>query len=129
MKKNILLLILMLVSVLGLNAQNSSETVYCDIVGTEILFSNKITVDIDFGQKSSFWTDYKEKRLVDEKGKPIKFNSMIDALNFMAKLGWEFQQAYVVTANDQNVCHWLMKKTLNEGESINDGIKTSKSIN
>lgn len=119
----------MLVSVLGLNAQNSSETVYCDIVGTEILFSNKITVDIDFGQKSSFWTDYKEKRLVDEKGKPIKFNSMIDALNFMAKLGWEFQQAYVVTTNDQNVCHWLMKKTLKEGESINDGIKTSKSIN
>lgn len=129
MKKIILILVFVLTSVISLNAQNSGENVYCEIVGTEVLFSKKVTVDIDFGQKSSFWSEYKDKRLVDENGKAIKFNSMVDALNFMAKLGWEFQQAYVVTTNEQSVCHWLMKKTLKEGESINKGIKTQKDLN
>lgn len=129
MKKIILILVFVLTSVISLNAQNSGENVYCEIVGTEVLFSKKVTVDIDFGQKSSFWSEYKDKRLVDENGKAIKFNSMVDALNFMAKLGWEFQQAYVVTTNEQSVCHWLMKKTLKEGESIKKGIKTQKDLN
>lgn len=43
--------------------------------------------------------------MVDETGKNIVFNSMVDAMNFMGKLGWEFEQAYVVTMGGQNVYH------------------------
>ena len=33
----------------------------------------------------------------DEYGKPVEFNSMIDALNFMTKNGFEFVTAYTIT--------------------------------
>lgn len=125
MKK--ILILMMLVFSIGCFAENSGENVYCEIVGTETtLFSKKLTILVDFGQKTSYWNEYKNKMLLDENGDAIKFNSMVDALNFMSNLGWSFQQAYVVTTSNQNVYHWLMKKTLAEGESINDGLNTKK---
>ena len=53
--------------------------------------------------------------LKDNKGKPIKFESMIDALNYMSGQGWRFVDAYAITAGNQNVYHWIMSKTI-EGE-------------
>lgn len=44
------------------------------------------------------------------KAKRKIFNSMIDGMNYMGKLGWEFVQAYTVTVGEQNVYHWLLKK-------------------
>ena len=34
---------------------------------------------------------------VDENGEKMNFNSMIDAVNYLAKLGWELILAYPVT--------------------------------
>jgi hypothetical protein len=74
--------------------------------------SNKVTVQIDFGQVQKFFSDNRYKDPAT--GKPFVFNSMIDALNFMGKDGWEFVQAYVVTEGGgttaQNVYHFLLKK-------------------
>jgi uncharacterized protein (TIGR02145 family) len=50
----------------------------------------------------------------DEYGKPVAFNSMIDALNFMTKNGFEFVTAYAVTMFRQNVYHYLMRNRKNE---------------
>ncbi len=86
--------------------------VYCELMGREELLSAKVTVDIDFGQKVSFWN--RDRRYKDENGKPISFNSMVDAMNFMGSLGWEFVQAYVVTVGQQNVYHWLLKMEVKE---------------
>lgn len=38
------------------------------------------------------------------------FNSMIDGMNYMGQLGWEFVQAYVVTSGNQNVYRYVLKK-------------------
>lgn len=99
------------------------EKVYCELVGTHKIIANKVVVSVDFGQQSNLLSD---KRLVDESGQVMQFNSMVDALNHMSKLGWEFVQAYVVTigtgASSQNVYHWLLSKELSEGEDI--GLKT-----
>ncbi|MDY0341961.1 MAG: hypothetical protein RBR28_00185 [Lentimicrobium sp.] len=35
---------------------------------------------------------------------------MIDALNYMGKLEWEFAQAFVITESNTNVYHFLLKK-------------------
>jgi len=86
-----------------------SEYVYCQIVGTGKMFSTKVSVQIDFGQATSFWKGGAEKVLRDETGKRVDFNSMVDALNFMGAKGWEFVQAYAITVNQQNVYHFLMK--------------------
>ncbi len=86
--------------------------VYCEIMGREKLLSSKVNVDIDFGQAVSFWAP--DRRYKDENGKPVTFNSMVDAMNFMGSLGWEFVQAYVVTVSNQNVYHWLLKMEIKE---------------
>jgi len=89
-------------------AQEPVKYDYCEIVGTSRLLSTKVTVQIDFGQETKIFADNRYK---DENGKPIVFNSMIDAMNFMGKQGWEFVQAYAVTMGDSgSVYHYVLKK-------------------
>lgn len=121
MKKNLLLLFGLLVSLSLFSQENDTVAmqidkkdfieqksyVYCELLGRGKLLSSKVTVDIDFGQSVSFWAP--DRRYRDENGKPVAFNSMVDAMNFMGSLGWEFVQAYVVTESSQNVYHWLLK--------------------
>lgn len=102
--------------------------VYCEIVGTGNLTGTKVKIEIDFGQAKKFWSGSNDKFLVDESGKEIKFNSMVDALNYMAQFGWRFEQAYVVTENStmskQNVYHYLLSKELTGNEKVDAGIYT-----
>jgi hypothetical protein len=91
---------------------DSTKFTYCELVGTARLLSNKVTVEIDFGQATKFFSD---RRYKDQStGKPVVFNSMVDALNFMGKDRWEFVQAYIVTigssTSSQNIYHFLLKK-------------------
>lgn len=79
-------------------------------MGVGSLFSNKVKIEIDIGQKTSFWRSTIQKTLKDESGKAIKFNSMVDAINYMASLGWEFVQAYAFSVGNQNVYHYLLKR-------------------
>lgn len=83
------------------------------IAGVGQLFSNKVTVEIDFGQE----VDYslfpsKKMQLFDEKGEIVVFNSMIDALNFFEKYGYELKNAYAVNGgvNNRSCYHWLLRK-------------------
>lgn len=116
--KKVLTLLLMSLLFITATAQNEKpqqedkpeQFMYCQIVGTSKLMSNKVTIEIDFGQAKGFWSD---NRLRGEDGKTIVFNSMVDAMNWMGNDGWEFVQAYVVTVGQQNVYHWLLKKNIN----------------
>ena len=82
---------------------------YCEIVGTGKILSKKVTVELDFGQASKFIQDNRYKDPTT--GKPVVFNSMVDALNFMGKSGWEFVQAYTIgDAQNGYVYHFMLKK-------------------
>ncbi|MBP7152309.1 MAG: hypothetical protein KBA43_06560 [Paludibacteraceae bacterium] len=92
--------------------QTAPKFVYAEIVGTAKFMSTKVTIEVSFGQRVKTFAD---NRLKDPKtGKPIVFNSMIDALNFMGKQGWEFIQAYVITEGNNNVYHYLLKKPFSD---------------
>lgn len=118
--KKILLMMLavtsMAISTASAQSSDQASYIYCELLGTNTnagkallgvgIGKNKVTVEIDFGQISSDWTD---NRLRGDDGKPVKFNSMVDAMNWMGTKGWEFAQAYVVTEGNQNVYHWLLK--------------------
>ena len=80
---------------------------YCQIIATPRLFSNKVTIDIDFGEQKSLWAD---TRLRSFDGKLKKFNTIIDALNFMGKEGWVFINAYPVRNGSSDICHYGFKK-------------------
>ncbi|WP_310991937.1 hypothetical protein [Aequorivita marina] len=82
---------------------------YIQIVGTSRMMSNKVNIDIDFGQENKFFSS-KETQVKDENGKQLTFNSMIDALNFFAKYSYEFESAYSLSSGNQSVYHFLLKK-------------------
>lgn len=80
------------------------KTPYIEIVGMAKFMSlSKVTILIDYGQSNN-------TRVLGEDGKPVVFSSMVDALNFFEKYGYEFVTAYAVTMNNSNVYHYLLKK-------------------
>lgn len=97
---------------MGQEPTDPKEFVYCQLVGQAKMLSSKVTVEVDFGQEKN----WNSSKLRGEDGKPISFNSMVDAMNFMGALGWEFQQAYVITSGQTNVYHWLLRKKANTEE-------------
>ena len=124
--KKCLFLMLMFIS-MSTMAQKPYK-VFCELLGTGKLFSNKVTVTVDFGQETSLWAGASKQYLVDDNGKTIKFNSMVDAMNYMGKRGWEFEQAYVVTIGNQNVYHWLLSKEVTRDEAIHEGFNTRQAF-
>jgi hypothetical protein len=90
---------------------------YCEVIATGKLLSNKVTIDIDYGEERSFWKDH---RLKEDNGKLKKFNSVIDAINYLGKQGWKLVNAFPVsTGNGPMVYHYVFKKDflLSETES------------
>lgn len=120
--KKILFVLLLMISITA----SSQNKVYCELLGSQKFMSSKVYVTVDFGQATSFWTGYSKQYLVDENGKAKDFNSMVDAMNFMGKLGWKFEQAYVLTVSSQNVMHWLLSKDITNDEEIKKGITTKE---
>jgi hypothetical protein len=86
---------------------------YCQIIATPRLLSNKVTIDIDFGEEKKFWSD---TRLRNYDGKLKKFNTVIDALNFMGKEGWTFINAYPVRIGNMENYHFGFKKQFPRSE-------------
>lgn len=109
------------------NNQNKTYKVYCEIVAQTRLLSDKVDIEFDFGQASDFWTG--DRRLYNEKGEPIVFNSMLDAANYMARRGWQLEQAFQVLNisggySDNPVYHWIMSKQVTDDSQITEGLTT-----
>lgn len=111
MKKIILILLISIQSSLLLFSQEKDsidykkQYVYCELGGVLIPITNKMEVWIDFGEP------------LTKKTKPVIFNSMIDALNSMAKQGWEFVNAYAYPANSHNVYCYVLRKEVTKNEN------------
>ena len=83
------------------------------------------------------WSDSSNKTMVykyDRNGKEIKFNSMIDALNYLTQYGWRFAQAYVVPkggGGKDNVSfggttYWILYKDVDDYSQITEGFTTKR---
>ena len=80
---------------------------YIEIVGESV--GKKVEIYVDYGQKYKFINS--KRRLKDDKGKDIKFDSMIDALNFFDLIGYDFINAYAISHDkDALVYHYILKK-------------------
>lgn len=113
------------------NAEKELYKVYCEIIGETHKLSTKVDVELDFGQAYKFWSS--DRRLYDESGKKIVFNSMLDAANYMARRGWVLEQAFPVVsvANGNSGSpeyHWIMSKMVANDSEITDGLKTGDMI-
>lgn len=85
------------------------NSTYIELLGRTKFMSAKVTIAVQFGQESKlFGADTQTIR--DAEGKPVAFNSMVDALNFFDSVGYDFVNAYPITIGNQNVYHYLMRK-------------------
>ncbi len=107
--KKLLTIGIFLISTLISNAQTDSSKVeqYCQLIASPRLLSNKVTIDIDFGDEKSYWQD---NRLKTDEGKIKKFNTIIDAMNYMGRDGWVFINAYPVHMGQTDIYHFAFKK-------------------
>ncbi len=101
--------------------------VYCEIVATPKFFSNKATVELDFGQYAGFWSS--DRQLVDEQGNTISFNSALDAANYMARRGWDLEEVFIVQEMSKGDSgtpryHWIMSKLVTDDSQITEGLLT-----
>ena len=113
--KKVLAIGIFLISTMITNAQTDTTKVeqYCQIIATPRLLSNKVTIDIDFGEEKTFWRD---TRLKTDAGKLKKFNTVIDALNYMGNEGWIFINAYPVKMGGTEIYHFAFKKQFRKSE-------------
>ncbi|WP_146106071.1 hypothetical protein [Apibacter adventoris] len=116
MKKFSLVLCVFLGSLYMIKAQSINDipikninTQYIQIVGTSKAFSDKVNVEIDFGQIFKNLTHKNTSVIKNSKGEEITFDSMIDALNFMYENGFEFIDSFI-TVGSQNIYHYILKR-------------------
>lgn len=115
--KKALTLFIVLYACSGTQAQNDTARIeqYCQVIATPRVLSNKVTIDLDFGEVKSIWRD---TRLKNDEGKITKFNTVIDALNYMGKQGWIFINAYPVVYGNNTVYHFAFRKWFGKSEVI-----------
>lgn len=100
-------LIVLIFIIIGFDAYSQNKEAYAMIIAKSRPLSHKVAISVDFGEEKKYFSD---ARLKDEEGKVIRFNSIVDALNFMNEQGWIFVDSYVMTVGNQNVYHYLLKR-------------------
>ncbi len=113
MKKYLLILMLM-ASFSSYSQQVSADSVveqFCILrVAYSLDLSGKISIDVDYGQERKWGKVYQLKD--DETGKIRKFNSIIDALNFLGRQGWKLVIAVPVIADKASSTDYVFKKEI-----------------
>lgn len=110
MKNLTLLLFATLLSITAMAQQ--PKKVYCAIWGSETT-SFEGYVYIDYGQD-----DDRQNYLVNSEGKGIKYNSLVQAANYLAEYGWELTEIY------NQPRRWILSKEVSSDEEITEGIYT-----
>ncbi|MEP6950409.1 MAG: hypothetical protein ABI863_14085 [Ginsengibacter sp.] len=114
MKKIILTGIILFISAASFSQKDEVKIEqYCELVATPRMLSNKVTIAINYGEEKKLW---KDTRLKTDEGKLKKFNTVIDALNYMGKEGWMFINAFPVSDGTSQLYHYTFKKLFLKSE-------------
>lgn len=123
MKKVIVALLLTMLS-LGANAQSVVKTddgkynVYCVVEGYNFWGVGKLKVILDMGYSTK-----NENSIYDADGKKIKFNSMMEVLDYMGKRGWKLVNTYYITDSPkQHVVNYVMEKRIANDSEKTEGL-------
>lgn len=98
----------------NININEVEDIQICQLLATQKLFSRKVVITIDYGQNIVWGAE--GSRVLGSDGKMRTFNSVMHAINYMEKNGWEFIDAFVITIADQNVYHYYFRKRPKEKE-------------
>jgi hypothetical protein len=124
MKRFFFVLLILTISVANSSKLYAQEKykVYCSIIGNESELRNGIvSISIDYGQD-----DLKKNYLVDEQGNRLKFRTMISAMNYMSKLGWNLEETSHSTDKLLGglISVWILSKDVSSDSEITQGFQT-----
>ena len=108
------------VLIMAISAISFAQTiVYAEIVGDE--YNGAVSVKVEFGKNHQRFADM----LKGENGKKIHFATMVDAMNQLAKFGWELENTYVVVDGDYDRIsteyHWIVSR---KEDDIKEGMRS-----
>lgn len=104
--KKVIFLIYLFIGFISINAQTVDgiplkdfDVEYMQIIERkQPTLSDQIIVLLDFGQEiGTYYNSKKNTQVKDENGNPIYFNSIIPALNFMIKHGYDYVDSHTAT--------------------------------
>lgn len=128
MKKIILILAIIFMAI-GAKAQSTIQSedgkypVYCDLKAYNFWGVGKVKVMLDMGAVSNGGGSFES--LYGEDGKQIKFNTVMAAVNYMAKKGWILDKTYYVTEGaGRAVLHYVLVKRVKNDDEIRAGLIT-----
>lgn len=126
--KKFILLILMLALPFAGHAQRANGKPYrCFIQLLQFgeVNSHDMNVIVDYGQHRKLFSTKRNQKLVDEDGKELDFGSMVDALNFFGRLGWEFEAVYTDDyGKEKTKNRFLLSKLIFNDEEALEGLMT-----
>ena len=121
----------LMIAMMSITSFAQTHRYYCEVKGIEKDITPGLKIIFDFGTKASYdiWGDLSSKlKFVNENGEEIKFNSMVDAANYMVEKGWQFQQAYSSAYGGHPVIHWIFYKDAESFEKAKEGILTKEDL-
>lgn len=128
MKKIILILAIIFMAI-GAKAQSTIQSedgkypVYCDLKAYNFWGVGKVKVMLDMGAVSNGGGSFES--LYGEDGKQIKFNTVMAAVNYMAKKGWILDKTYYVTEGaGRAILHYVLVKRVKNDSEIREGLIT-----
>jgi hypothetical protein len=118
--KTILTSLFMLAAITVFAQDSTKVEQYCELIAQGRFLSNKVTIDVNFGEERKFFSG--DKRMRDEvSGKIKKFNSVTDALNYMGLQGWSLVNAFPMTeGSGPQIFHFYFKKLFNKDEIMKE---------
>lgn len=81
---------------------------YCQLTSRPRL-NGRYVISIDYGQQQKLIS---ENLFRDTAGKPVEFNSAIDALNWLNAQGWELMSTFVLVEDGDGVAYYVLRRRL-----------------
>ena len=106
---------ILMLSITSIAYAQKTHPAYCEVMAYNFWGVGKVYITIDLGAE-------RNGTICDENQKPVKFNSHIDALNYMAKLGWAVKDTYSLSVIKEEVLHFLLVKEVTDDSQISEGI-------
>lgn len=108
-------------------AADSSFYAYCDVSGFNRFGKTEAVIDLGDTLSQLGGT----QSLYDGHGKKIKFNTIIDVVNYMGQRGWRMFSVYQKTEKDPlehtyYTIHYLMEKHVKNRDEIKEGLILGK---
>lgn len=113
--KKIVLIVCLIGSFSALAQDSTRVEQYCRLVAQNRVLSNRVNIDVDYGDERKLFSD---NRMRDEEtGRIKKFNTVVDALNYMGSQGWTLVNAFPVSDGTSNITlHYYFKKSFRREE-------------